>query len=183
MRGFDLIRFNQNLSSKDKDSRDYNAKALRSLYYTDSKEKTIFSDEKIFDKFNNTIQDCLDEVDIPTISELRKDKSIDNDSQAAEEIDRFWVEQVKDKIKEALGTASSDLDDNLNKNQPKKYIDVALQKLCRLINEESLTDRNGRVIVNEKLINFLKNESEIDDNLDKLHRIRKIVAEVIKQID
>ena len=53
-RGFDLIRFRQNLSSKEEDSKKFNAKLIRDLYYKDSKDNSVFSNEKIFDKFNST---------------------------------------------------------------------------------------------------------------------------------
>lgn len=184
-RGFDLIRFNQNLTGKkDKEEKDYNTKALRSLYYVDSKEKTIFSDEKIFNRFNETVEQAVEEVEIPSVEELvDKEGGRINDSEAAQMIDKEWANQVRSKFKEAVGVAASKLGDKYDKNQPKKYIDFALSKLYNLIDEDALKDRNGKVVVDEETINHLMNENEIKDNIDKLHRIRKIVAEVIKQID
>ena len=73
-------------------------------------------------------------------------------------------------------------DDNSNKNQPQKYLDFALSKLYNLVDEDVLIDKNSSVLTNDKMIQHLKSDTEIDDNLDKLHRIRKIVAQIIKEI-
>lgn len=182
-RGFDLIRFRQNLSSKEEDSKEFNSKAIRDLYYKDSKDNSIFSNEKIFDKFNSTIEDTIDNVEIPTVEELvEKENGRLNESSAAEQIDKLWVSQVKNKFKEALGTARRSLEDNSDKNQPQKYLDFALSKLYNLVDEDVLIDKNSPVLTDEKMIKHLKSDNEIENNLDKLHRIRKIVAQIIKEI-
>ena len=182
-RGFDLIRFRQNLSSKEEDSKKFNAKLIRDLYYKDSKDNSLFSNEKIFDKFNSTIEDAIDNVDIPSVEDLVENENGRlNETSAAEQIDKLWVSQVKNKFKEALGTAITGLDDNSNKNQPQKYLDFALSKLYNLVDEDVLIDKNSSVLTNDNMIQHLKSDNEIDDNLDKLHRIRKIVAQIIKEI-
>ena len=183
LRGFDLIRFNQNMNSNDKDKKELGTKNLRDLYFVDSRDKTVFSNEKIFNKFNETIIEALQETKTPTIEEVvKREGGLLDESEAAEKIDQLWAAQVKNKVKEAVGRASSSLDDGLNKTQPKKYLDYALQKLYNLANQDDLPDKNGKVVLIEETINHLKNEKELEDNIDKLHRIRKIVAEVIRQI-
>lgn len=184
IRGFDLIRFRQNLGKKDEESKDFNSKKIRSLYYTDSKEKSIFSDAKIFNTFNETIEKAVEEVNIPSVKDLVKtEKGRINDSEAAEQIDKLWTSKVKNKFKEAIGTAASKLEDKLDESQPKKFIDAALSKLYNLIDSDALLDRRSDVVLIEKIIKSLSNSNEKADNLNKLHNIRRITAETIKQIE
>tara|TARA_A100001015_G_C15036850_1_gene736875 strand:- start:1884 stop:3230 length:1347 start_codon:yes stop_codon:yes gene_type:complete len=173
--GFDLIRW---IYNSGKLSNDWNPKKIRELYFRNSESKTVFANEKIFMEFNETLSKAKINIQLPTINEHAKANNIE-ESKSAEIIDKTFAQQINNNMLEALGRASSKINDKQKVNQPSKLITDALHKLENLVNEDKLADN---IVEIDKFV--LKNlqEKDRDQNYKEIDLIRKIAERIKKEL-
>jgi len=178
--GFDLIRWNYN-ASKDKKG-DWEAKKLKNKYFKNSKNKTIFSNQKIWTDFNRTLEK-VEDIDVPVLEDIVEKEGI-SEADAAKKIDRIWADKTSPIFREALGTAESRIRDKENNDQPEKFISDALNKLENLINED-LFEFTGNIEFDESIIKILQ-DSHGDRRktiLSNINNVRKIAERLKKELD
>lgn len=175
--GFELIRFIYNHGEKNSD---FNPKLIRELYFSNSRNKSIFSNQRIWERFKNSIEESLDSIDIPTISQVETEKGI-GASQAAKEVDFLFANQVSSSFKEAIGTSKSKIIDKENENEPEKFIKASLDKLENLIDEDKFHS-DKTVVFKENIFRNLERGSDLEKIKTTLKDISKICYELGKKI-
>lgn len=175
--GFDLIRWNYNSDKKEKG--EWEAKKIREIYLKNSKDKTIFSNAKIWNEFFSEIDQCQD-IKTLNIDQLVNEENLTY-SEAAKKIDKDWANNVSAIVKSALGQAKSKLEDRQNQDQPEKFLADALNKLLNLIDED-LFESTSKIEINEDKLSILTEPSKIDLNLTKVDKIRRIAERLKRQL-
>ena len=167
---FNLIRwvYNQN------DKGDWDSKSLREIFFRNS-EQTIFSNENVWEKFNEKITEL---EDIPVSLDDYKSSGLSH-KDAKHKVDINWADNADDIIKSALGQAQSKLHDKRNHNQPKIYLRDALNKLENLIREDEF-EANGTIKFKPHILDHLQDIHEGESNHKIADKIRKI-AEYVKR--
>lgn len=176
--GFDLIRWNYNCDPKSKG--DWESKKIREIYFKNSKDKTIFSNPKIWEDFVTGLGNINDNP-LPDLNDLVKEAEL-NHADAAKKIDQIWANNASDNFKTALGKAESRLTNKQNTDQPEKFLKDALDKLINLLDEDSFNDE-GKIELDVKKVLVLKDEDKLEQNLSNANQIRKIAESLKKALD
>lgn len=170
--GFDLIRWTHNKPKNNKDDdEDWNTKEIRSLYFVNSHEKTVFANEKIFREFTNTIEAAKQSVELPSIKEHSKENNVE-ESVSAELIDKEWASSIDSAMKKAIGTAQSKIKNKKLGNRPSQLISEALDKLDNILSDEDELYSNNIINFSKQTLDNLLNEKE--ENIKRLDYIRRI---------
>ena len=123
LNGFKIIRWIYNTNK----TQDWNPQKLRALYFKNS-EATIFSNEKIFREFSETIQKAEKDFKMPSIEKHSAENGIER-SKSAEQIDKLYADKINSAMLEALGRADTKIKDKKKINEPVKLITDSLHKL------------------------------------------------------
>ena len=178
MVGFELIRFIYNYGEKNKK---FNPKTLREYFFKNSRDKTIFSNKRIWENFRDTVFNAVDKVDLPDVNQIENDEEISY-SKASKKVDELYANQVSDDFKNALGRSISKIEDKETENEPEKFIRASLDKLENLIDEDKFNS-DKTIEFNQQIIqNILKSE-EKEDVLNLVKDINKISYHLKRELE
>ena len=178
MVGFELIRFIYN--NGEKNTR-FNAKTIRETFFKNSRDKTIFSDRRIWENFKKSVFDAVDEVKLPEINQIENDENVSY-SIASKKVDQLYANQVSSAFKSALGRSFQKIEDKEIGNQPEKFIRASLDKLENLIDED-IFSKDKKIVFNENIIQNILRSNESGEVLDLVKDINKICYQLKKELE
>ena len=180
--GFDFIRYVYN-SDKDVSKEWSDARAIRDLYFTNSRTKnTVFSNRSVFESLreeHEELADLIEQKDKP-LEEIQQEFNLSEEA-AAEKKDKIFANDVdiSNKIRGMLGKASNAISDRQKSREPEKYLMEAYDKLKNLIRDNHEFENNPRNIeFNSDMIDILQSDSQKPKNLELANFIRKIGDEL-----
>jgi hypothetical protein len=185
--GFDLVRWVYN-SEKEVAKEWSDARALRDLYFTNSRTKnTVFSNREVFKNFKaeyEELEELIEKKD-KSVKEIKEEYNI-SDQAAAEKKDKIFANDpdISNKIRGILGKAQNSIADNQKNGEPEKYLLEAYEKLNNLLKDKYEFERNPRDIAfKSDMIEILNSDNQRDNNLRLANYLRKIGDELKKVLE
>ena len=176
--GFELIRF---IYNSDEKNNKFTPKVLRESFFKNSRDKTIFSNRRIWESFRDTVWKAIDAVELPDVNKIENEENI-SFSKASKKVDQLYSNQVSNAFKGALGRSISKIEDKETENEPEKFIRMSLDKLENLIDEERY-DKDKKIEFNDNIIHNIRKSNQREDILNLVKDINRISYQLKKELE